>query len=69
MPGAPIPSTVREIPSEVLLAEADGIPREGAVSLNHIRTVAKAKIGPLITTVSARKMTELRSALLFALGF
>jgi mRNA interferase MazF len=52
-----------------LLAEADGMPRECAVNLDHIQTVAKAKIGPLITTVSARKMTELRSALLFAFGF
>ena len=66
---APITSTVREIPSEVLLAEADGMPQECAVNVDHVQTVAKAKIGPLITTLSARKMTELRSALLFALGF
>jgi mRNA interferase MazF len=65
----PITSTVREIPSEVLLTEADGMPQECVVNLDHVQTVAKAKIGPLITTLSVRKMTELRSVLLFALGF
>lgn len=66
---APVTSTIRQIPSEVLLTEADGMPGECAVNLDHIQTVAKAKIGPLITTLSTRKMSELRSALLFALGF
>ena len=66
---APVTSTIRDIPSEVLLTEADGMPKDCAVNLDHIQTVAKAKIGPLITTVSARKMSELRSACLFALGF
>jgi mRNA interferase MazF len=66
---APTTSTIREIPAEVLLTAADGMPRECAVNLDHIQTVAKAKIGPVITTLSPRKMSELRSALLFALGF
>ena len=66
---APVTSTIREIPSEVLLTEADGMARECAVNLDHVQTVARAKIGSLITTVSPRKMSELRSALHFALGF
>jgi mRNA interferase MazF len=66
---APVTSTIRDIPSEVLLAESDGMPRDCAVNLDHIQTVAKAKIGPLITTLSTRKMSEVRSACLFALGF
>jgi mRNA interferase MazF len=66
---APVTSTIRDIPSEVLLTEADGMPKSCAVNLDHIQTVAKAKIGPLITSVSAPKMSELRSACLFALGF
>jgi mRNA interferase MazF len=52
-----------------LLAESDGMPRDCAVNLDHIQTVAKAKIGPLITTLSTRMMSEVRSACLFALGF
>ena len=66
---APVTSTIREIPSEVLLTDADGMPKDCTVNLDHIQTVAKARIGPLLTTLSARKMSELRSACLFALGF
>jgi len=66
---APVTSTIRDIPSEVLLTEADGMRKSCAVNLDHIQTVAKAKIGPLITSVNARKMSELRAACLFALGF
>jgi mRNA interferase MazF len=66
---APITSTIRNIPTEVLLTKEDGMPRECAVNLDHIQTVSKSKIGPLITTLSLTKMSELRSSLLFALGF
>ncbi len=66
---APITSTIRDIPTEVLLTEDDGMPRDCAVNLDHIQTVSKGKIGPLITTLSSVKVSELRSALLFALGF
>ena len=66
---APVTSTVREIPSEVLLTKADGVARDCAVNLDHIQTVSKARIGSLVTTISPGKMSELRSALLFALGF
>ena len=65
----PITSTIREIPSEVVLTEVDGMPRDCAVNLDHIQTVAKAKLGPLITTLGPRRMSEMRAALLFALGF
>ena len=65
---APITSTIRDIPSEVLLTKEDGMPKDCAVNLDHIQTVSKKKIGALITTVDSSKMAELRSALLFALG-
>lgn len=66
---APITSTIREIPTEVVLTRVDGMPHDCAINLDHVQTVAKGKLGPLITTLSPRKMAELRSALLFALGF
>lgn len=65
---APITYTIRDIPSEVLLTKEDGVPRTCAVNLDHIQTVSKGKIGPLITILSSQKMSEIRSALLFALG-
>ena len=66
---APITSTVRDIPSEVLLGRQDGMPMDCAINLDHIQTVSKGKIGAVITTLSSEKMAELRSALLFALEF
>ena len=66
---APITSTIRDIPSEVLLTKADGVPRDCAVNLDHLQTVSKGRIGSLITTLSAGKMQQVQASLLFALGF
>jgi mRNA interferase MazF len=66
---APITSTIRDIPTEVLLTKEDGMVKDCAVNLDHIQTVSKEKIGSLITTLSSTKISELRSAFLFALGF
>jgi mRNA interferase MazF len=65
---ASITSTVREIPSEVQLNRQDGMPRECAVNCDHIQTVSKAKIGSLITTLSAEKLARVRDAVAFALA-
>ena len=66
---APITSTIRDIPTEVVLTAADGVARDCAVNLDHVQTVAKTKIGGLVTTVGPARMAEVRGALLFALGF
>ena len=66
---APITSTIRDIPSEVALGPADGLPRECAMNLDHLQTVSKSRLGGLIATLSSRRMIEVRTALLFALGF
>jgi mRNA interferase MazF len=65
---APVTSTVRDIPSEVLLDKVDGVPRECAVNCDHMQTVAKAKIGSLITALSPARMREIRDAIAFALA-
>lgn len=64
---APITSTVREIPSEVFLSRDDGMKRDCAVNCDHIQTVAKAKIGSLITTLSTENLEQVREALNFSL--
>lgn len=66
---APVTTTIRDIPSEVVLTGEDGMPRACAVNLDHVQTVAKGKLGPLITTLPMVRMQEVRAALLFALGF
>lgn len=65
---APVTSTVRDIPSEVPLDEADGMPRACAVNLDHLQTVSKGRIGALITTLGTDRMTQVRQALRFALA-
>ena len=66
---APITSTIRQLPSEVALTEADGVPRDCAINLDHLQTVPKGRIGQLIATLPAHRMADVRSALLFALEF
>ena len=64
---APVTSTVRDIPSEVSLSEADGMPRSCAVNCDHLQTVSKGKIGKLVTTLPAAKMIDVGRAIRFAL--
>jgi mRNA interferase MazF len=66
---APITTTIREIPTEVLLTTADGMPRDCAINLDHLQTVSSARIGPLLTLLDPERMEQVREALLFALGF
>ena len=64
---APVTSVIRDIPTQVVLSEQDGMPRECAVNCDHVQTVAKGKIGPAITTLPADRMEEVRQAIAFAL--
>ena len=65
---APITSTVRSIPSEVVLTKEDGMSRDCAANFDHIQTVSRGKLGALITTLSSNRMLEARGAIAFALG-
>lgn len=42
--------------------------RDCAVNLDHVQTVSKGKIGPVIAALGSRKMAEIRAALVCALG-
>lgn len=64
---APVTSTVRDIPSEVFLSKADGMPRDCAINCDHLQTVAKGKIGSLITSLPLAKMVDVGRAIRFAL--
>jgi mRNA interferase MazF len=66
---APVTTAIRDIPTEVQLTRSDGMPDDCAINLDHVQTVAKARIGPLITTLDLARMNEVRAALLFALGY
>jgi mRNA interferase MazF len=66
---APVTSTVRDIPTEVVLDVDDGIGRTCAINLDHVQTVPKGRLGAVIATLSSARMAEVREALLFATGF
>ena len=65
---APVTSTVRDIPSEVVLTENDGMPHECAINFDHIQTVSRGKLGAHITSLSQNRLVEVKKAILFALG-
>ena len=64
----PITSTIRDIPSEVLLSKQDGMHNACAINCDHLQTVSRDKIGTLITTLSKEKLLEIRNAICFALN-
>ena len=66
---APITSTIRNIPTYVLLTpEEDGMPGLCAVNLDNLQTIQKQQISSLITTLSESRMQEVERAICFALG-
>jgi len=64
---APLTSTIRDIPSEVLLTRRDGVRKDCAVNCDHIQTVSKGKVGALVTTLAPEKLLQVRDAIRFAL--
>ncbi len=64
---APITRTIRDIPSEVSLAKSDGVPEECAINCDHIQTVPRSRIGPIIATLGSQRMREVAQAVAFAL--
>ena len=64
---APISTSIRDIPSEVYLPQSIGMPRDCAINFDHIQTVSKSKIGPLITTLPNQYLNEVGVAISFGL--
>jgi mRNA interferase MazF len=65
---APITSTIRSIPTEVVLTSEDGLPEICTANFDNIQTVPKANIGATIAHLSASKMKAAAGAISFALG-
>jgi len=66
---APITSTIRSIPTEVVLTPEDGLPDTCAANFDNLQTVPKGNIGDRISHLTTRKMKEAATAISFALGF
>ena len=65
---APITSTIRDIPSEVVLTPHDGMPHECAVNCDHLQTVSRLNVTGLITTLDETRMAEVSHAVRFAVN-
>lgn len=66
---APLTTTIRHIPTEVVLhPDEDGVLETCVVNLDNLQTVPKASVGPLLTVLSPDKMQAVAQALCFALG-
>jgi mRNA interferase MazF len=65
---APVTSTIRGVPSEVLLTEEDGMKSACVVNLHNVVTVSKTHLGRRVATLSPERLREVCSALDFALG-
>jgi len=65
---APITTTVRDIPTEVVLDERDGMRARCAVSLDNVMTVARQGLGRRLSGLGPERMAQVCRALEFALG-
>ena len=66
---APITSTIRGIPSEVVIGTECGLKAQSAINLDHVATVPINGLRTFVGTVSPAVLEAVHSALLFALGF
>lgn len=65
----PTTTTIRDLLSQVLLTEEDGMPQDCVLNLDLIQTVPKNKLRGYITQLSDERMREVFEAIKFALGF
>jgi mRNA interferase MazF len=65
---APISSTIRGVPSEVVLGDEDGMKSPCAVNLHNAITISQAGLGKRVAQLNSSRMSEVCSALRFSLG-
>lgn len=65
---APITSTIRGVPSEVVLGQDDGMKLACAVNLHNTITVSQDRLGRRLARLNPLRMSEICAALRFCLG-
>ena len=65
---APTTSTIRGVPSEVILDIDDGMKSRCAVNLHNAVTVAQTRLGRRVGALSTQRMQQVCAALGFSLG-
>lgn len=64
---APVTTRIRNIPVEVRLGSADGLPRECVINPDTITTIPKSLLADRISLLSPEKLQSLNEAIKFAL--
>jgi mRNA interferase MazF len=65
---APITSTIRGVPSEVVLNEEDGMKAPCAVNLHNAVTISPQRLGKRVAQLGPMRMQQICAALRFSLG-
>lgn len=65
---APLTTTIRGVPTEVVIGRGDGVPRDSAVNCNDLRAVPAALLVEQVTTLSPQRMVDVCTALRVATG-
>ena len=65
---APVTSTIRGVPSEVVLTADDGMKAPCAVNLHNAVTVSQQRLGKRVAQLGSSRMVEICAALRFPLG-
>ena len=65
---APITSTVRGVPSEVVLGPDDGMKKVCAINLHNLVTVPQASVGRRLAQLTPERLRQVCAALAFAVG-
>lgn len=65
---APITSTIRDVPSEVMLDVEDGMKGPCEVNLHNAITVRQERLGKRVASLSSERMRQVCDALRFSLG-
>lgn len=65
---AALTTTVRDLPTEVALDRADGVPKPCVVSLDNVQPMAASLLVERITALSAERMLAVCRALAIAAG-
>ncbi len=65
----PITTTIRDVRSQVLLDETDGMDKVCVVNVDNIVTVHKTHVGRRVSELSEERMDEIFEAIKFAFGF
>ncbi|MDX1643636.1 MAG: type II toxin-antitoxin system PemK/MazF family toxin [Thermoanaerobaculia bacterium] len=65
---APVTSTIRGAPSEVVVGPEHGLKHDSAVNLDHVQTVDRSRLGRYLGTLPPETMRRVCRALAVATG-